>query len=286
LAYGSFPQEESDIDNFLSFYRMVPNEVHQYMAIISLLRHFGWTWTGLFVTDDDGGENFLQALEPMLYQHGICSAFTQRMEKIARFDMVGEIFDMLDRYYVGVTNDKANAFIVYGDSLTLTWLRSVMYLRDPENKESASFRKVWIMTTPIDFVLLSFQKSWDLELFQGAISFTIHSKKVLKFNEFLQIIKPYWNPDDSFLKDFWEQAFDCPFPDLLMQDIETCTGEEKLECLPGHVFEMDMTGHSYSIHNAVYVVAHALHALYSYRSKQRAMVGGKRFELQDLQPWQ
>ncbi|XP_077773946.1 vomeronasal type-2 receptor 26-like [Podarcis muralis] len=286
LAYGSFPQEESDIDHFLSFYRMVPNEAHQYMAIISLLQHFGWTWIGLFVTDDDGGENFLQTLEPMLYQHGICSAFTQRIEKIARFDMVGEIFDMLDKYYVGVTNDKANAFILYGDSLTLSWLRSVMYLRDPENKESASFRKVWIMTTQIDFVLLSYQKSWDLELFEGAISFTIHSNELLEFHEFLQIIKPYWNPGDGFLKDFWEQAFDCPFPDLLMRDIETCTGEEKLQCLPGHVFEMDMTGHSYSIHNAVYVVAHALHALYSYRSKERAMVGGKRFELQDLQPWQ
>ncbi|XP_060137366.1 vomeronasal type-2 receptor 26-like [Zootoca vivipara] len=221
LAYGSFPQEESDIDHFLSFYRMVPNEAHQYMAIINLLQHFGWTWVGLFVTDDDGGENFLQALEQLLYQHGFCSAFTQRMEKIAHFDMLGEIFEMIDKYYEGVTNDKANAFIVYGDSLTLTWLRSVIFLRDPGNKESASFRKVWIMTTQIDFVLLSFQKSWDLELFQGAISFTIHSNELLEFHEFLQSIKPYWNPGDGFLKDFWEQAFDCPFPDLVMQDMET-----------------------------------------------------------------
>ncbi|XP_060137363.1 vomeronasal type-2 receptor 26-like [Zootoca vivipara] len=265
---------------------MVPNEAHQYMAIINLLQRFGWTWVGLFVTDDEGGEKFLQALEQLLYQHGICSAFTQRMGKIARFDMSGEIFQLLDRYYVSLTNDKANAFIVYGDSQTLTWLRSVTFLRDPENKESLTLRKVWIMTTQIDFVLLSFQKSWDLELFQGAISFTIHSKELLEFHEFLQRIKPYWNPGDGFLKDFWEQAFDCPFPDLVMQDTETCTGEEKLEGLPGHLFEMDMTGHSYSIYNAVFVLAHALHAIYSYGSKHRGMAGDKRFEPQDLQPWQ
>nr|XP_028607780.1 vomeronasal type-2 receptor 26-like [Podarcis muralis] len=263
---------------------MVPNEAHQYMAIISLLQHFGWTWVGLFVMDDEGGENFLQALEPMLYQHGICSAFTQRMEKVAHFDKLDELFDILESYYVCLTNDKANAFIVYGDSQTLTWLKFLIFLRDPANKEITSITKVWIMTTQIDFVLLNYQKSWDLELFQGAISFTIHSKELLNFHEFLQIIKPYWNPADGFLKDFWEQAFDCTFPDLLMQDTETCTGEEKLECLPGHLFEMGMTGHSYNIYNAVFVVAHALHAVYSFRSKHRA--GDKRFELQDLQPWQ
>ncbi|XP_077774097.1 vomeronasal type-2 receptor 26-like [Podarcis muralis] len=275
---------ESDIDHLLSFYRMVPNEAHQYMAITSLLHHFGWTWVGLFVTDDNGGENFLQTVEPLLYQHGICSAFTRRMEKVAHFDLGGEIFNMLNDYYVDVTNDKVNAFIIYGDSLTLSWLRFLLFIRDPENKEITSFRKVWIMTTQIDFILLSYQKSWDLEPFQGAISFTIQSKELLKFNEFLQIIKPYWNQADGFLKDFWEQAFDCTFPDLLMQDNETCTGEEKLECLPGHLFEMGMTGHSYSIHNAIFVVAHALHAIYSFRSKHRA--GDKRFQLQDLQPWQ
>ncbi|XP_053216423.1 vomeronasal type-2 receptor 26-like [Podarcis raffonei] len=284
LAYGSFPPEESDIDHLLSFYHMVPNEAHQYMAIISLLQHFGWTWVGLFVTDDEGGEKFLQALEHLFYQHGICSAFTQRMEKAAHSDMFIELYDILESYYVGLTNDKANAFIVYGDSQTLTWLRCVIFLRDPANKESTSFRKVWIMTTQIDFVLLSYQKVWGLGLFEGAISFTIHSKELLKFNDFLQIIKPYWNPADGFLKDFWEQAFECTFPDLLMQDTETCTGKEKLECLPGFLFEMGMTGHSYSIYNAVFVVAHSLHSIYSYRSKYRA--GDERFELQDLQPWQ
>ncbi|XP_077773947.1 vomeronasal type-2 receptor 26-like [Podarcis muralis] len=285
LAYGSFPQEESDVDHFY-FYHMVPNEAYQYMAIISLLLQFGWTWVGLFVMDDNAGEKFLQTMEPLLYQHGICSAFTNRLPKILRLDNLDELYDILKSFYVDVRDDKANAFILYGDSLTINWLPTFMFIRDPENKGNTSLRKVWIMTTQIDFILLNFQKSWDLELFQGAISFTIHSNELLEFNEFLHIIKPYWNPADGFLKEFWEQAFDCTFPELHLQLNETCTGEEKLECLPGHVFEMGMTGHSYSIHNAVFVVAHALHAIYSYRSKHRAMMGGKRFELQDLQPWQ
>ncbi|CAI5791308.1 vomeronasal type-2 receptor 26-like [Podarcis lilfordi] len=49
---------------------------------------------------------------------------------------------------------------------------------------------------------------------------------------------------------------------------------------------MSVAGHSYSIYNAVYIVAHALQAIYSTRMKHRIMLRYKRFELQDPQPWQ
>ncbi|XP_060110655.1 vomeronasal type-2 receptor 26-like [Heteronotia binoei] len=67
---------------------------------------------------------------------------------------------------------------------------------------------------------------------------------------------------------------------------ETCTGEERLENLHSSLFEMSMTGHSYSIYNAVYAIAHALRMLYSSRINHMEIDSGKIMELQDLQPWQ
>ncbi|XP_054850490.1 vomeronasal type-2 receptor 26-like [Eublepharis macularius] len=62
---------------------------------------------------------------------------------------------------------------------------------------------------------------------------------------------------------------------------DMCTGEERLENLPGAIFEMHMTGHSYSVYNAVYAIAYALKAMASSNS-----MDGKCVQLQHRQPWQ
>uniref|UniRef100_A0ACB8EV86 Uncharacterized protein n=1 Tax=Sphaerodactylus townsendi TaxID=933632 RepID=A0ACB8EV86_9SAUR len=58
-----------------------------------------------------------------------------------------------------------------------------------------------------------------------------------------------------------------------------CTGDETLKDLPAS--EMSMTGHSYSIYNAVYAVAYALNAMHSSKDIQ-----GERRKLSSQQPWQ
>ncbi|XP_060110669.1 vomeronasal type-2 receptor 26-like [Heteronotia binoei] len=144
------------------------------------------------------------------------------------------------------------------------------------------------MTPQIDFSLTSLQREWDFEFFYGTISFTFHSNEPPGFQNFLQDVKPFEKQENGFLKVFWEQAFDCfyPNPQEPMAISETCTGEERLESLPSSLFEMGMTGHSYSIYNAVYAIAHAVHVLYSSQFNHRAIDSGGIMELYDVQPWQ
>nr|XP_020634314.1 vomeronasal type-2 receptor 26-like [Pogona vitticeps] len=101
LAYGSFSPEEDDKIQMLSFYRMVPNESQQYMGIIHLLKHFGWTWIGLFAPDDYSGDNFLKVLEPLLSDKGLCSSFTQRLPHHGRL-----IDSKNDNFYVPPVDDR------------------------------------------------------------------------------------------------------------------------------------------------------------------------------------
>ncbi|XP_060137355.1 vomeronasal type-2 receptor 26-like [Zootoca vivipara] len=279
---------ESDANQVPSFYRMVPNEAHQFVGIIRLLKHFGWTWIGLFAMNDNSGEHFLQTLEPLLSQNGICSAFTQRIPEQLHIDNVDEMHDIALNMYVGIRDNKVTTFIVYGESLAITALRTIIFLSDPTNKENTSFIKVWIFTAQTDFISMGLLKVWNVLLFQGSLSFTIHSQNLPAFKEFLQSVNPSRTQGDGFIKGFWEQAFDCIFPNLdAPMDVSgMCTGEERLQSLPRSLFEMSMTGHSYSIYNGVYAVAHALHGIHSPRSKQRAMGKSERLKLQDLEPWQ
>lgn len=266
---------------------MAPNEGPVYIGIIQLLQHFGWKWIGLFAVDNESGEHFLKKLQEMLSKHGICPAFIQRIPLLLPLDDLHIFSYKINILYSYLTDIKANVFILYGESYTIPWLLSPIFLRDPDDRLNASVGKVWITTSQVDFILTGSLKTWNLQLFDGAISFQIHSGEVLAFKEFLKSIKPSWRQRDGFLKDFWEEAFDCFFSNsgIPAMDIEKCTGEENLESLPGPLFEMQMTGHSYSIYNGIYVVAHSLHALLSKESIQSKTLVDKIPEPQDLPPF-
>lgn len=267
---------------------MVPNEAHQNKGIVQLLLHFRWTWIGLVILDDDSGDDFLKTLEPLLSQNGICLASIGRIPSQSKWDEMFQIVVSLQNIYRHFTDSKINVFILYGGPLTLMSLTTVMIFEDSAYEESISFRIVWILTAQVDYVLTSLQRIFSFNFFKTILAFTVQSHKVLDFQKFLHSVKSDSKQGDVFLSSFWEQAFHCSFPNPQepMKDNRTCTGEERLENLPGSVFEMHMTGHSYSIYNAIYALAHSLQAMISSSYNHRTREGGKRIDLQDLRPWQ
>ncbi|XP_066486536.1 vomeronasal type-2 receptor 26-like [Tiliqua scincoides] len=266
---------------------MAPNEAHQYKGIIQLLQHFGWTWVGLFVVDDDSGDRFLQAMEPLFSQNGVCSAFTERIPKQAEFIGLQNLNVTASKIYLLIKGRKANTFVIYGESMTISWVSGLMALVEFEYEESITLGKVWIMTAQADLAATEITLK-NLQLFHSTISFMIHSAEPPGFQTYLQKIHPQQDQRDGFLNMFWEQAFICSFSSPAESDQvgESCTGEERLENLPETVFEMRMTGHSYSIYSAVYAVAHALHSMYSSRTHRRPMALDKQGDFQALQSWQ
>uniref|UniRef100_A0ACB8EVB2 Uncharacterized protein n=1 Tax=Sphaerodactylus townsendi TaxID=933632 RepID=A0ACB8EVB2_9SAUR len=257
---------------------MVPNEAVQHTGIVQLLQHFGWIWVGLFAVDDYSGEHFEKVLMPLLSNNGICLAFTCRIPSHDSYMTLEDIDNLASLIHLPLADRKVRTYILYGESRTLLILNTALFVGSYDYDDNISHQKVWIMTAQIDFALTRFHTTWSYEYFHGALFFKIHSDEVLNFHKFLQDMKPYWTHNNGFHKIFWEQAFDCTLLDP--QDPITdgaCTGEEELASLPASLFEMRMTGHSYSIYNAVYAVAHALHAMYS---------SGFRHELRDVQPWQ
>ncbi|KAL8176422.1 UNVERIFIED_CONTAM: hypothetical protein K2H54_034007 [Gekko kuhli] len=247
-----------------------------------------WIWIGLIVVDDERGERFLQAMLPLFSQNGICLAFIQ---KILQATMISYYFGMMKEGWNGyriVMESKANTVVLFGDTDSISYLRWAIKISEQEFTTAKPKGKVYIMSIQMDFVSDYYQRDWDNMIVHGAISLAVHTNEPPGFHQFLQSRKPLRAEGDGFLREFWEQAFLCQFSDSLVQKgfNKSCTGEEKMESLPGDVFEMSMTGTSYSIYNAVYFVAHALHDLYSSPYGQRRILKRKTYNLFSQPSWQ
>ncbi|XP_042329692.1 vomeronasal type-2 receptor 26-like [Sceloporus undulatus] len=286
LTFGSFSPLQEDKTLFSSLYQMVPNEYHQYIGVVRLLQHFTWMWIGLFAVDDDNGDKFLQTTVPMLSLHGICYAFMVKIPKQAYMnELINLLIGQVEKYSV-LMERKVNVFFVYGEPPSFQVLRLLLFLAYNWWGFPA-IGKVWIATSHWDFDSLSIQKTWGMQTFHGSIVFSVHSNQPFGFQKFIQKISPSWAKQDGFIQAFWEQAFSCSLKISKEQgEKKPCTGEEKLETIPGTLFEMNMTGHSYNVYNAVYAVAHALDALYKSSSKYKRSTKGGRMILQNVQPWE
>ncbi|KAJ7313053.1 hypothetical protein JRQ81_004318 [Phrynocephalus forsythii] len=276
IAYCISAPNGSGKTQMTSIYRMVPNETHHYTGIVKLFLYFNWKWIGIIALNDDQGEIFVQILEDMFHQNGICTPFTER---IPRQNNMGDAFHFMDLFQnmsEFLSKTKITAFVVHADSHTMLDLQWVML--QIELDFVAVSEKIWVMTAHWDFSLATFHRAFDIQVFHGALSLAIHTMEVPGFRNFVEKVNPR-HEEDHFIRAFWEQAFNCLFPDEIVLK-ESCTGKEKLESLPGDIFEMSMTGQSYSIYNAVYATAHALHAIYSSRINNRALTNGE-----DLEPF-
>ncbi|XP_062993070.1 vomeronasal type-2 receptor 26-like [Elgaria multicarinata webbii] len=287
LGYGSDPVIDDQTQG-ISFQRMFPNVDHQYTGILQLLLLFRWTWIGVIFINDDSGQRFVQIVLPQFSLRGICFDFIEMLPTVY---FTNDIFDMVEDWvatYKVIMSSTANIVVLHGENHTVIFLRMFRQVSETEDMPIKTKGKVWIMTAQMEFTSIPFQRLLDIDILHGSLSFTIHSKDVIGFKTFLQMRNPISDEEDGFIRDFWQQAFDCSFPTSMAdKKIEKiCTGEEKLESLPGSVFEMSMTGHSYSIYNAVHAVAHALQSMHLSTSKHRARVDGVRRELLNQQPWQ
>ncbi|XP_061447561.1 vomeronasal type-2 receptor 26-like [Rhineura floridana] len=279
LTYGSFDPVLSDKAQFPSFFRMAPNENPQYDGIVQLLKYFSWNWIGLLISDNDSGETFIRTLRPKFSQNSICIALIQSIPVVTSHTL-----ESREKYYgkifLTLQLNKINVIIVYGDAHSMAGFQIV--LDYSEFVDLSPKEKVWLITSQWDFTAIFTWNKFPAKSLNGTLSFALHKNVVPGFQDFLESINPYQS-SFYFIEPFWCSTFSCSLPmdGANMTYQQHCTGEEKLGSLPGAVFEMEMSGQSYSIYNAVHVIAHALHAIYLLKSKHKA-IG----DVVNVQPWQ
>ncbi|XP_070591687.1 vomeronasal type-2 receptor 26-like [Erythrolamprus reginae] len=240
-----------------SSFRINPNEFPEYEDLVQLLLYFEWNWVGLMAPKDDDGEHFLSSLVPMLKEMEICLAF---MEKY-KFDI--DAIRGLKMLHLFKTLSSAEVIILFGDSHSIANVLMALYCQEELTKKA--FFKVWIITSHWKFnVIAGNAQLKDIKRFHGSLHFRGRTADVPEFGHFLLSLDPLNPQGDVFLPLWWEWVFGCRFHHILQNKNaweKQCTGKENLQNVPTYMFEIRMTGESYNIHNSIYAVAYALHAM-------------------------
>ncbi|XP_070795305.1 vomeronasal type-2 receptor 26-like [Pituophis catenifer annectens] len=287
LGYRFSDPVLKDKIQFPTFYQIDPQYHLQNAAIVQLLLYFQWNWIGMVVQKSENSVLFIQIFDATLAQNDICMQFVEQiLPQISIFNVLG---GKLKEVIWTILNSDAQVVIISGDSNALQSLIGSLYIYEEES--NASSGKVWILTTQWEFSAIGYHYDWvKLKSLHGALSFTVHTKPVPGFKDYLWALNPQEPHGDVFLPEWWEVAFDCVVLKAGLASPDgrrVCTGEENLDTLPASVFDGKMTGFSYSIYNAAYSVAHALHAAHTWESQRSLKRGRKKPHLHlSVKPWQ
>uniref|UniRef100_A0A8C6VFQ7 G-protein coupled receptors family 3 profile domain-containing protein n=1 Tax=Naja naja TaxID=35670 RepID=A0A8C6VFQ7_NAJNA len=251
-----------------TFYQIDPQYHLQNAAIVWLLLYFQWNWIGIVVQRSESSDHFIRIFDATLAQNDICIHFVKQIIPI--FPIFNILIGDLREVLWTILNSDAHVVIISGDSHSLQSLLISLHIYEEEDQAISG--KVWILTTQWEFSAIGYHYDWvKLKSLHGALSITVHTSRVPGFKDYLWALNPHEPHGDVFLPEWWEVVFDCEVlkAGLVSPDgRRVCTGEENLDTLPSSVFDGKMTGFSYSIYNAAYSVAHALHAAYTWESQR------------------
>nr|XP_033771554.1 vomeronasal type-2 receptor 116-like [Geotrypetes seraphini] len=230
----------SDPVKYPYFYRTVPNELHLCAAIGKLLNYFGWKWVNIFSSNDESSMRAVQILRKGIEQYGGCIEFHETFPHQGRLT-----HPLLEKIHRAIR--KSSAMNIYyfnhNDVFSLEYIQYLqIWLKNGQ---------VFITISKIELIK-KIQK--HVEISNKFFIFKPYKKVMPNFLKFIREMKPIWLAKDYWAKDWWEALCDSRCPKHIKRD---CNFTYKIKLLI-HCLSTFFES-SYSVYNAVYAVAHALH---------------------------
>ncbi|KAM8769843.1 extracellular calcium-sensing receptor-like [Acanthopagrus schlegelii] len=278
VSYFSTCSCLSDRKRFPSFFRTIPSDAFQVRAMIQILKHFGWTWVGLLVSDDDYGFYVAQSFISDLADSGEgCLAYLEVLPRDNEPVKLRRIVEIMKK-------STARVVMVFAhEAHSLNLMEEVVRQNVTGQQWIAS--DSWTATTLL-------QKPRFMPFLSGTLSMAVRRGEIPGFREFLLQIRPDQNQSGSYgnsmVRHFWEYMFQCKFD--LSSQVEAggalCTGQEDIESVESEFLDVSNLRPEYNIYKAVYALAHALDDILQCKPGRGHFSGHSCSTVQTLEPWQ
>uniref|UniRef100_A0A4W6C3J2 G-protein coupled receptors family 3 profile domain-containing protein n=1 Tax=Lates calcarifer TaxID=8187 RepID=A0A4W6C3J2_LATCA len=269
----------SDRRRFPSFFRTIPSDAFQVRAMIQILKHFGWTWAGLLISDDDYGLHAARSFQSDLApSDGGCLAYTEILPWGNDPIEYKRIVDVM-------TKSTARVVIVFAHQMHMIQLMEEVVKRNVTGLQwiaSEAWTLVDGLHTPAFMPYLG-----------GTLGIAIRRGKIPGLRDFLLRINPQQDHDgyeNSMVKQFWEHTFQCRFAPPPAGWVEAggalCTGQEDLESVETEFLDITNLRPEYNVYKAVYALAYALDDMLQCEPGRGPFSEHSCGTLQRLEPWQ
>uniref|UniRef100_A0A665UNE6 Extracellular calcium-sensing receptor-like n=1 Tax=Echeneis naucrates TaxID=173247 RepID=A0A665UNE6_ECHNA len=269
----------SNRQKFPSFFRTIPSDAFQVRAMIQMLKHFGWTWAGLLISDDDYGlhaaRSFQSDLSPA---DGGCLAYTEILPWSEDRVELRRIVDLIKK-------STARVVIVFAHESQMIDLMKEVVRQNVTGLQwiaSEAWTSAAVLQTPHLMPYLG-----------GTLGIAIRRGEIPGLREFMLQTYPYLNHNNSYgnsVVRFWEHTFKCRFAPPPSGWVEAggaiCTGQEDLETVQTEFLDILNLRPEYNVYKAVYALAYALHELLQCEPGRGPSSGNSCGDLQRLEPWQ
>ncbi|XP_013362653.1 PREDICTED: vomeronasal type-2 receptor 116-like [Chinchilla lanigera] len=247
VSFGAFDPTLTDSVQYPSLYQVAPKDTYLALAMVSLMLHFHWTWVGLLITEGQKGLQFLSNVRAEMDRNRVCVAFVRMISTVAvSYLSAAKKHDVLTAETAFV-----NVVVAYFDTESA---QDVNY----NIVQDLVTWKVWVTNSRWQADLAG--RDFILDPFHGILVFSHHHKEISGFKNFVQAVTPFKYPEDTYIITYWSKNFHCSFSEPNCS-LKNCTPNASVASLPPNRFDTAMSDGSYNIYNAVYAVAHALHAM-------------------------
>ncbi|XP_047450517.1 extracellular calcium-sensing receptor-like [Mugil cephalus] len=266
----------TDRQKYPSFFRTIPSDAFQVRAMIQILKHFGWTWAGLLISDDDYGLHAARSFQSELSLSGeVCLAYSEVLPWDNNAADAKRIVDMMKK-------STARVVIVFGHQSNMINLMEEVVRQNVTGLQwiaSEAWTAADVLQTPRYMPYLA-----------GTLGIAIRRGEIPGLRDFLLHTRPDLYHNNSMVHRFWEFTFQCRFAPPPAGWVEgggaLCTGEEDLELVETEFLDTSNLRPEYNVYKAVHALAYALDDMLQCEPGKGPFSGNSCGNLQALEPWQ
>ncbi|XP_040902363.1 extracellular calcium-sensing receptor-like [Toxotes jaculatrix] len=260
----------SNREEFPSFFRTIPSDLHQSRALAKLVKLFGWTWVGAISNKNAYGINGIAAFIQAAQEEGVCIEYYQAFEQTGPLRELTKVVET-------VKYSTSKVIVAFMSHREVNVLATELYKRNITGLQWVG-SDAWITDH-------SLTDSEGHSILVGSLGFAGSQAQIPGLEEHLRRLHPSQFPDSQFVRDFWEDVFDCSLRHTDTQR-KPCSGFESLQNVESYFTDVSDLRFTNNVYKSVYAVAHALHNLVACEEKRGPFYNESCGDTKHIQPWQ